>query len=245
MAENRGEDGIPHRIPIISINMSTAIYAFTAVSAALFARRDEPLGRHIEASLMQGGASLQVVRMMGSYLDGGAARPVVPPSGIYKTKDGWLSVTVVRPFEWEGYCRAVERPDFLADQRYDSAAGREAHAAAMNAVLRPLLESAASADWSSRLSANRVMHEALNSYTDFLRQPHVTESGAVAWTTHPHVNQPIPLPNIIGLPPFQDGSARTIAPSKGEHSEAILREHGYGPVEISDFLAKGIVLQAA
>ena len=59
MAENRGEDGIPHRIPIISIDMSTAIYAFTAVSSALYARRDEPVGRHIEASLMQGGASLQ------------------------------------------------------------------------------------------------------------------------------------------------------------------------------------------
>jgi crotonobetainyl-CoA:carnitine CoA-transferase CaiB-like acyl-CoA transferase len=245
MAENRGEDGIPHRIPIISIDMSTAIYAFTALSAAIHARRDEPLGRHIEASLMQGGASLQVVRMMGSYLDGGAARPVVPPSGIYKTKDGWLSVTVVRQFEWDGYCKAVERPDFGADERFKTSAGREIHAAELNAALRPLLESGTSADWSSRLTANRVMHEALNSYTDFLRQPHVTESGAVAWTTHPHVPQPIPLPNLIGLPPFEDGSPRTVAPSKGEHSAAILAEHGFSSADIAGFVAKGVVLQAA
>ncbi|TBR21503.1 MAG: CoA transferase, partial [Reyranella sp.] len=45
MAENRGEDGIPHRVPVIVVDMSTALYAFQAVSAALYARRDETKGR--------------------------------------------------------------------------------------------------------------------------------------------------------------------------------------------------------
>ena len=245
MAENRGEDGIPHRIPIISIDMSTAIYAFTAVSSALYARRDEPHGRHIEASLMQGGASLQVVRMMGSYLDGGAPRAVVAPSGIYKTADGWLSVTVVRPFEWVAYCKAIGRTDLGGHPGYQTGTDREPHTPALNAILRPLLETRPTAFWSAALTEHRVMHEALNSYTDFLRQPHVTESGAVAWTTHPHVDQPIPLPNLIGLPPFQDGAARSVAPGKGQHSTAILAEHGYSAAEIADFVRQGVVLQAA
>jgi crotonobetainyl-CoA:carnitine CoA-transferase CaiB-like acyl-CoA transferase len=244
MAENRGEDGIPHRIPIISIDMSTAIYAFTAVSAALYARRDEPAGRHIEASLMQGGASLQVVRMMGSYLDGGAVRPVIAPSGIYQTQDGWLSITVVRTFEWEAYCKAIGRDDLGADPRYRTNAEREPHTPDLNAILRPLLRSRPTAHWSAALTEHRVMHEALNSYTEFLKQPHVSESGAVAWTSHPHVGQAIPLPNLIGLPPFADGAARSVSPSKGEHSTAILREHGYADAEIAGFLDRGVVLKA-
>jgi len=244
MAENLGMDGIPHRIPIISIDMSTAIYSFTAVAAALHARRDEPRGRHIEASLMQGGAGLQAVRMMGSYLDGGGQRAIVPPTGIYKTADGWLQVTVVRPFEWDSYCRAIGRADLGEDPRFKSSNEREPHIAELNAVLRPLLESQPTAYWSARLTEQRVMHEALNSYTDFLRQPHVAESGAVAWTTHPHVDQPIPLPNIIGMPPFEDGAARTISPGKGEHSTAILAEHGFGAEEIAGLLARKTVLQA-
>jgi crotonobetainyl-CoA:carnitine CoA-transferase CaiB-like acyl-CoA transferase len=244
MAENRGEDGIPHRIPIISIDMSTAIYAFTAVSAALYARRDEPLGRHIEASLMQGGASLQVVRMMGSYLDGGAPRPIIAPSGIYQTQDGWLSITVVRPFEWDAFCKAIGRPDLGEDARYKTNTDREPHTPDLNAILRPLLLSRPTAAWSASLTEHRVMHEALNSYTEFLKQPHVTESGAVAWTSHPHMEKPIPLPNLIGLPPFQDGAARSVSPSKGEHSAAILREHGYTIEDIAGFVARGIVLQA-
>jgi crotonobetainyl-CoA:carnitine CoA-transferase CaiB-like acyl-CoA transferase len=243
MAENRGEDGIPHRIPIISIDMSTAIYSFGALSTALFARRNESRGRHIEASLMQAAAGLQVVRMMGSYLDGGAARPSIPPSGIYRTEDGWLSITVVRPWEWEGYCKALGLEQFANDERWKTNTGREPHAAELNAVLRPLLESAPTAAWSAKLSAHRVMHEALNSYTNFLQQPHVAASGAVAWTQHPDLPQAIPLANLIGVQPFTDGAARTVAPSKGEHSAAILTEHGFSPREIEGLMADGVVIQ--
>jgi len=56
IAENLGEDGVPHRIPIIAIDMSTALYTFSAVAPALYARRDAPRGRHIEASLLQAAA---------------------------------------------------------------------------------------------------------------------------------------------------------------------------------------------
>ena len=119
------------------------------------------------------------------------------------------------------------------------------HTPELNAILRLLLRARPTAHWSAGLTEHRVMHEALNSYAEFLKQPHVTESGAVAWTSHPHLDQLIPLPNLIGLPPFQDGSARSVAPSKGEHSAAILREHGYSPEDIAGFVARGIVLQAA
>lgn len=72
MAENVGHDGVPHRVPIIAIDMSTAIYGFTAVSAALLARQSEPRGRHLEASLIQSAASLQVVNIMATI---STARP--------------------------------------------------------------------------------------------------------------------------------------------------------------------------
>jgi crotonobetainyl-CoA:carnitine CoA-transferase CaiB-like acyl-CoA transferase len=88
------------------------------------------------------------------------------------------------------------------------------------------------------------MHEALNSYGQFLAQPHVAESGAVAWTNHPHVPQAIPLPNLIGRAPFSNDDARSVSPSKGEHSEAILKEHGYEADEIKHLSAGGAVLLA-
>ena len=171
--ENKGEDGIPHRTPIIAIDMSTALYAYSAVSTALYARRDEPRGRHIEASLMQAAAGLQVVRLMQSYLEDGAIRPPGAPSGVYQVADGWMTITVVRLHEWLGFCKAVDLPDFAADERFRTTQGRYDHSDEINATLRPLLASRSFAHWSDRLAAERIMHEQLNSYTGFLEHPHV------------------------------------------------------------------------
>ena len=139
--ENKGEDGIPHRTPIIAIDMSTALYAYAAVSTALYARRDATRGRHIEASLMQAAAGLQVTRMMQSYLEDGAIRPPGAPSGVYEVADGWITITVVRLHEWLGFCKAVGLADFAADERFRTTQGRYDHTAEINAVLRPLLAS--------------------------------------------------------------------------------------------------------
>ncbi len=242
-AENRGADGLPHRIPIIAIDMSTAIYAYSAIATALFARQHEPRGRHIEASLLQAAASLQVVRMMSSYLEGGATPPSAPPSGIHETRDGWINVTLAREHEWVGFCTALDVPSLPADLRFRDRDARRANEAALLAIVRPLLGALTLRECSEKLAAHRIMHEQLNTYTEFLKQPHVAACGAVAWVDHPGVMQPVPMPNLIGAAPFESGTPNAVAPALGQHSATILREHGFDEREIARLTDSGAVQQ--
>ena len=105
MIENRGEDGIPHRVPVIVVDMSTALYAFQALSAALYARRDEPRGRYIDVSLMQAATALQSIRLMACHLEGGTMKPGGAPGGVFKIADGWMSMVAINDRDWRSAVR--------------------------------------------------------------------------------------------------------------------------------------------
>ena len=110
MIENRGEDGIPHRVPVIVVDMSTALYAFQALSAALYARRDETRGRYIDVSLMQAATALQSIRLMACHLDGGTMKPGGAPGGVFQTADGWMSMVAINDRDWRALCEAMQMP---------------------------------------------------------------------------------------------------------------------------------------
>ena len=89
MMENKGQDGIPHRTNPIIVDMSTALYSFQAVSAALYAKRDEPKGRFIDMSLMAAATNLS----RGSASAFGFSRWGGVPAGMKRTS-GSLSASI-------------------------------------------------------------------------------------------------------------------------------------------------------
>ena len=239
--ENKGEDGVPHRVPVIPVDMTTAMFAFQAVSAALYARREETRGKFIEVSLMQAAALLQSVRMMGSYLEGGEVLQGAAPSGIFRSADGWMNITVVRPFEWVDFCTAIGREDLPADPRFKDRDGRIANADALYAIVRPIVAALTNDQLSAMLTKARLMHERLNTYADFLAHEHTRATGVIAWLSQPGVPRKVPLANIPGAPPLVDGTARAYAPMLGEHTAEVLRQHGYDEQQIGELAAGGAI----
>jgi len=244
MNENRGEDGIPHRVPVIVVDMSTALYSFQALAAALYARRDETRGRYIDVSLMQAAANLQSIRLMACHLEGGAMRPGGAPGGVFQTADGWMSILALNDRDWKSLCAAMRMPELATDPRFVTPALRLQNDAALYAIVRPAISAETSAVWSERLTSARLMHERLNSYADFIDQPQVRETGLIQWLQQAGVKEPVPVPTLPGTPPQPDGTPRALAPVPGQHTEAILAEHGFAAAEIATLLSQGTIAQA-
>jgi crotonobetainyl-CoA:carnitine CoA-transferase CaiB-like acyl-CoA transferase len=244
MIENRGEDGIPHRVPVIVVDMSTALYAFQALAAALYARRDETAGRYIDVSLMQAAAALQSIRLMASHLEGGTIKPGGAPGGVFKLADGWLSLVAFNDRDWKRLCAAMDMPALADDPRYASQALRLANSEALYAIIRPAFAAKPWAAWTKRLSEARLMHERLNSYAEFLDQPHVRDSGLIQWLGQAGFNRPVPVPALPGMLAQADGTRRGTAPVSGQHTREILGQHGFAEAEIGRLLGEGTVASA-
>jgi crotonobetainyl-CoA:carnitine CoA-transferase CaiB-like acyl-CoA transferase len=223
MSVNRGLDGIPHRVPVIVMDMATALSNFQAMAVALYARRDEPRGRYIESSLLRGGATIQAVSMIQHHLEGGKPQPGLTPSGTFKASDGWINLTILRDADFPVLCDALEIPAAKGDPRFSTNDSRFAHVSALNALLEPAFAARTAADLSRRLRTARLMHQKVNSYLEFLDDPHVKEIGAVTWIEQPGVGR-VPVPQVPGLPPLRSGTPRAVAPSLDQHRKEILAE---------------------
>jgi crotonobetainyl-CoA:carnitine CoA-transferase CaiB-like acyl-CoA transferase len=241
MIENRGEDGIPHRVPVIVVDMSTALYAFQALSAALYARRDETAGRYIDVSLMQAATALQSIRLMACHLEGGAMKPGGAPGGVFRIADGWMSLVAINDRDWKNLCAVMEMAALTNDPRFTTPASRLANSDALYAIMRPVFAAEPWLVWTKRLTDARLMHERLNSYAEFLEQPHVRETGLIQWLSQAGFNRPVPVPALPGMLPQADGTPRGTAPVTGQHTAAILAEHGFSAGEIESLLAHGTV----
>ena len=54
------------------------------------------------------------------------------------------------------------------------------------------------------------MNGRVNTYEEFLREEQVDATGIISWLDQPGVPEPVPMPNIPGLPPFETApNART------------------------------------
>jgi crotonobetainyl-CoA:carnitine CoA-transferase CaiB-like acyl-CoA transferase len=225
MSVNKGGDGVPHRVGAIVADMGTSLCAFQAIAVALYARRDEPRGRYLEASLMQGISILQTVGMMTSYREGGTIRPGLAPSGVYKAADGWITVTILREADFPKLCDLLEEPALKNDGRFATNELRTGNLPALNVALHAAFSKRTTAQWSERLAAERIMHERMNEYVDFLKHPHVEATGIIAWLEQPEIGR-VPVPRAPGLVPFVGGTPRATAPSLDQHRKEILGELG-------------------
>jgi crotonobetainyl-CoA:carnitine CoA-transferase CaiB-like acyl-CoA transferase len=244
VTENRGEhDNHPHRIAISLIDMFTGLLGFQAIATTLYAMRDqtERRGRFLEASLMQGGAMLSIIRLIANYLERGTTTRTSMPNGVFNTADGQLNITMVRPGDWVPFCDSIGHPELADHPNYADPKSRGENLDELLGVVRGIIAAVPTAWLAERLTERNIMNGKVNTYEEFLKEPQVDATGIIAWLTQPGVPEKVPMPNIPGLPPFQDGTKRAHAPRLGEHSVQVLREHGYSEAEIGRLLDKQVI----
>ena len=229
LVANRTEDGNPHPVGIVVVDIAAGMYAFQAVSVALYARAGGRGGRHIELSLMQCAAALQAGAMMDFQAGGGdPPREQFVPVGTFPTRDGMITVSATNERHFAGLCEAVGRPELADDPRYDTNAKRMGCRDELFAHLRDGFRRKTTAQWEADLTARGIINAPVLDYTGFMAHEQVRALGTVRIADHPGMG-PLPFAQVPGAAPLPEGGRRLRAPRLGEHSAEILEALGiYG-----------------
>jgi crotonobetainyl-CoA:carnitine CoA-transferase CaiB-like acyl-CoA transferase len=238
MVMNRMPDGTPWRQGMIAVDVTTGLYTFQALSTALIRQLRFGEGSHIDSSLMRSAAAFQGGKLMEWVFSNGKPPPLYMPAGSYKTSNGYIMVSAMRPHHFKALFELIGRDDIANDPELQGHEARIRNAPKIIKALQETMPSKTTEDWIALLQPKEVFCERVNNYTDYLEHPHVKESGAVDWIEQSGFGR-MPVANIPGLPPASEHPPQQHAPHLGEHGPAILRELGFSAAEIDAMFAKG------
>lgn len=241
MSVNRGPTGVPQRIEMLAIDFSTGLYAVQAVAAALYRKATKGRGAYIETSLLESALALQEGAMIEHHLQGGAAEPIGAPVGMFRTKDGYMSVNARRDEHFRRLAKLLGKEEWTADPRYADGRARVEHREELMAMLRPIFESKTSDEWVELLSSIDILKAKVNTYDDLFADPQVQAVDAVRWVENDTLGR-VPMGTIAGQRPPVSGDRLSHSPHVGEHTREILGELGYGAGDIERLRASGVVV---
>jgi crotonobetainyl-CoA:carnitine CoA-transferase CaiB-like acyl-CoA transferase len=242
MSINRDSQGMPQRIGMIAIDVFTGLYAFQAVSAALYKRAVKGGGgAYIDASLMQAATAFQSAKIAEHHLVGAEQPALGAPVGTVQTSDGYINLNARRPAHFEALCRLIGRPELIDDPRFESPRARIDNEDALMPIVRAALRDWPTAKLTAALHENDILNAPINTYSEIFEDPQVEAMNAIEWVEHQGMGR-VPMPNVPGIAPPRAGHPLAESPHVGQHSREILAELGHSEAEIAALAESGAVV---
>ena len=245
MMANRGDTGVPRSTGILTSDYVTALYAFQALAAALAARPFEAEGRHLDVSLMHASGAFLAMKVIEERLEGGPAPRLNAPAGSYRTRDGWIAITLTKEAHFPVMCAALGLPAVAADPRFADFAARSANLAALAPLMQQALLGKDTADWLAIFQAADVLASQIHNFASWLDDPQVRATAIVSEDTL-STAESVPWVKVPGAIHPEAGDARLHWPDIGEHAAGILHDVlALGASEIAALRDAGVLQPAS
>ncbi|HEY2531487.1 MAG TPA: CoA transferase [Xanthobacteraceae bacterium] len=228
----------PVRVGIPVADLSAGLFAALGILVALLEREKSHKGQQVETSLLQAQIFMLDFQAARYLVDGEVAKqagnnhPTSIPTGVFKTKDGYINIAATGGKIWQRFCEAAGANALLAEADYQTAAARSKNRDALNAKIDSVLAARTSAEWIELFANAGVPCGPIYAIDEVFADPQVQHLRIAQGVTTKDkkkmrlVGQPIKLsrtPSRLAARP----------PQLGEHTDAVLKEFGFSARDIA------------
>ena len=228
----------PMRVGIPIADLSAGLFCAMGIMVALLEREMSGKGQHVDTSLLA--AQIFMLDFQGARWinegqvpkQAGNNHPTSIPTGVFKTKDGFINIAASGQSMWERLCAKIGAAELATTAEYKTSALRSKNRDALNAALEAQLVKKSSAHWVEALNDAGVPAGPIYTMDQVFADAQVQHLGVVdsidskdARGIVKVVRQPVRLSRT----PSKTVSA---PPARGQHTSAVLKEFGFTTDEI-------------
>ncbi len=241
------EDGEPHKVGVAITDITTGLFAASAILSALHYRERTGKGQYIDVALLDSQVAWLANVAHNYFATGetpkryGNGHANLVPYEAFPTADGQVALAVGSDAQFRKLCETMGQPDLWQDPRFQHNAGRVKYRKILIPILQDLFRAGTTNEWIERILKVNVPIGPINDVATILNDPHVAAREMVQEIEHPDLG-PIKLLGPVAKLSETPLTVRSAPPTLGNETSAILHgELGYSLEEIAALREKDVI----
>jgi crotonobetainyl-CoA:carnitine CoA-transferase CaiB-like acyl-CoA transferase len=229
----------PDYCGIYHADVLTGVYAFGAISAALYQRHGSQSGQYIDVSMLESMLSLTLNELQWSQFE--VKQTQRPMFGPVETADGYVMLAIASEKTFQSLIKVIGHPEWIVDPRFAKYSDRRENWADLMNGVETWSRTLATEKCLAELNGQGVPCSAYRTVAEALRDPQIAHRSALS-----EVSDGGGTFKVLNLP-FRMSETNISAGKRmatlGEHTVAFLSETGLSEDEIAAFTGKSLAAE--
>ncbi|MEJ2110972.1 MAG: CoA transferase [Acidobacteriota bacterium] len=250
MYTSGGPEDPPIRIGIPMADYCAPMFSVIGILAAIHQAQRTGIGQHIDVSMlgvltaMVSGEPFDLLERCGIPQRTGQTLPRLAPFGIYRTKDGFISICAPTETMARGFFEAAGYPELANDVKFATRDARVKNFQELNTFIEKFTGALTSSEALERLARAGVPSAEVRDPSVATRDPRVIKRGETVRLKHPKYGE-VEEVYGMGLPILFSGSDvgfNQPPPELGEHNDLVYGEIlGYTTEKIAELKVHKVI----
>ncbi len=219
----------PLRAGVAVVDITTGMYATSAVLAALFQRERTGQGAYLDLALLDVAVAMNANQAANYLVSGsnpqrsGNAHPNLAPYEVFQAADAYFILAVGNDAQFRKLCQMLGCPGLADDGRFATNTDRINNLKSLRPILAAILETQPRQYWTDQLDALGISWGAVNTLAEVFEDEQVRHRNMLRYVKHEKLGD-IPLVGNPMLAGRQNDIRMEPPPLLGEHTAALLKK---------------------